>query len=80
MAHTDPYRLSTGSAAGTPTPPALSREAVVHTVLWVVVVISVVANTAASFSGAGTWVHLICGAVTLLSGCALALRALRGRR
>lgn len=79
MSYTDPYRHSTGSAAGTPTP-ELSREEVVRTMLWVVVVISVVANMAASYSGAGTWVHLICGAVTLLSGCTLALRALRSRR
>jgi hypothetical protein len=43
-------------------------------------VLSAVANTAASYTGAATWVHLVCGAVTALGGGVLVVRKLRGRR
>ncbi|MFF6990989.1 hypothetical protein [Streptomyces sp. NPDC010273] len=63
---TDPDRLSPGDIA--------------RTLLWTAVVASAVANMAMSFGGADTWVHLVCGAVTVLCAGALAVRGLRGRR
>ncbi|MEV2210877.1 hypothetical protein AB0H86_05125 [Streptomyces sp. NPDC050997] len=58
----------------------LTRGDVARTLLWIVVVVSAVANMAASFGGADTWVHLACGALTVLCGGALVVRSLRGRR
>ncbi|MCX4812150.1 MULTISPECIES: hypothetical protein [unclassified Streptomyces] len=63
---TDPDRLSPGDIA--------------RTLLWTAVVASAVANMAVSFGGADTWVHLVCGAVTVLCAGTLAVRGLRGRR
>ncbi|MFI6933779.1 hypothetical protein [Streptomyces sp. NPDC050287] len=86
MAHTDMNTRtgtsgSTGSSTYTPAAPdRLTRGEVARTLLWSVVVISAVANMAASYSGADTWVHLVCGMVTVLCGGTLAVRALRGRR
>jgi hypothetical protein len=59
---------------------SLTRGEVARTLLWSVVVISAVTNMAASLGGADTWVHLLCGIVTVLCGGALAVRGLRGRR
>ncbi|MGW3107784.1 hypothetical protein [Streptomyces sp. NPDC001100] len=53
---------------------------IARALLWVVVVASALANMAASFGGAGTWVHLVCGAVTVLCAGTLVVRNLRGRR
>ncbi|WP_405616690.1 hypothetical protein [Streptomyces sp. NBC_00076] len=58
----------------------LTRGDIARTLLWIVVVVSAVANMTASFGGANTWVHLACGAVTVLCGGALVVRSLRGRR
>ena len=58
----------------------LTRGDVARTLLWIVVVVSAVANMVASLGGADTWVHLACGALTLLCGGTLAVRGLRGRR
>jgi len=44
------------------------------------VVISTVANMAASFGDSNTWVSLVCGMVTVFCGGALVVRNLRGRR
>jgi hypothetical protein len=63
---TDPDRLTPGDIA--------------RTLLWTVVVASALANMAASFGGARTWVHLVCGAVTVLCAGTLVVRNLRGRR
>jgi hypothetical protein len=59
---------------------SLTRGEIARTLLWTVVVISAVSNMAASFGDADTWVHLLCGIVTVLCGAALAVRGLRGRR
>lgn len=59
---------------------SLTRGEIARTLLWSVVVISAVSNTAASLGGAHTRVHLLCGIVTVLCGGALAVRGLRGRR
>ncbi|WP_329254348.1 hypothetical protein OG223_28210 [Streptomyces sp. NBC_01478] len=53
---------------------------IARTLLWTVVVASALTNMAASFGGADTWVHLVCGAVTVLCAGTLAVRNLRGRR
>ncbi|OQR60898.1 hypothetical protein B6E66_27065 [Streptomyces maremycinicus] len=58
----------------------LSSGDIVRTLLWMVVVTSALANMAASFGGADTWVHLVCGAVTVLCAGTLVVRNLRGRR
>ncbi|MEU3919635.1 hypothetical protein [Streptomyces sp. NPDC029004] len=81
MTTTDPYRLATPAdrTHGAPSP-ALTRGEVVRTLLWIVVVISAVSNMAASYGNADTWVHLACGAVTVLGAGTLAVRNLRGRR
>ncbi|MEC3995408.1 hypothetical protein VSR01_18470 [Actinacidiphila sp. DG2A-62] len=89
----DPYRLSgpaapaSGSGSGTSSGTAgaapdrgAGRGEVARSALWVLVVLSAVANTAASYTGAATWVHLVCGAVTALGGGVLVVRKLRGRR
>lgn len=47
-------------------PDRLSPGDIARTLLWVVVVASALTNMAASFGGADTWVHLVCGAVTVL--------------
>ncbi|MCI3274906.1 hypothetical protein [Streptomyces cylindrosporus] len=60
--------------------PTLTRGDVARALLWILVVISAVANMAASYGQADTWVHLACGAVTVLCGGALVVRSLRGRR
>ncbi|MFE6824985.1 hypothetical protein [Streptomyces sp. NPDC057690] len=58
----------------------LSSGDIARTLLWMVVVASAVTNMAASFGGADTWVHLVCGAVTVLCAGTLVVRNLRGRR
>ena len=58
----------------------LTRGEIVRTLLWIVVVAGALANMAASFGGADTWVHLVCGAVTVLCAGTLVVRNLRGRR
>ncbi|MER7924262.1 MULTISPECIES: hypothetical protein [unclassified Streptomyces] len=58
----------------------LSARDIARTLLWTAVVASAVANMAVSFGGADTWVHLVCGAVTVLCAGTLAVRGLRGRR
>ncbi|WP_062645012.1 hypothetical protein [Streptomyces maremycinicus] len=58
----------------------LSSGDIARTLLWMVVVTSALANMAASFGGADTWVHLVCGAVTVLCAGTLVVRNLRGRR
>ncbi|GAA3908027.1 hypothetical protein GCM10023084_70340 [Streptomyces lacrimifluminis] len=81
MATTDPYRLTT-PADGThdASSPAVTGGEVVRTLLWIVVVVSAVANSAATYAEAETWVHLACGMVTLLAVVTLVLRHLGGRR
>ena len=65
----------------TPTgPDRLTRGDIARTLLWIVVVASALTNMAASFGGADTWVHLVCGAVTVLCAGTLVVRNLRGRR
>jgi hypothetical protein len=65
----------------TPPDPAdrIGSGDIARTLLWTVVVAGVLANMAASFGGAATWVHLVCGAVTVLCAGTLAVRNLRGR-
>ncbi|MGX9888768.1 hypothetical protein [Streptomyces sp. NPDC002276] len=53
---------------------------IARALLWTAVVASALANMAASYGGADTWVHLLCGAVTVLCAGALVVRNLRGRR
>ena len=77
MTHTNPYRLTDPPAAG---PSGVSRGDVLRSVLWAVVVLSTVANMAASYGGARTWVHLLCGAVTVLCAGTLVVRNLRGHK
>lgn len=77
MPHPDPYRSD--HADGPALSPGLTRGDVLRSLLWIVVVVSAVANMVASFGGAETWVHLVCGAVTVLGGGALVVRGLRSR-
>ncbi|MGC9497689.1 hypothetical protein [Streptomyces sp. WG7] len=82
MTHQDPYRLSTPPprTTGQDGPDAVSRGDVLRTLLWAVVVVSAVANMAASLAGAPTVVHLASGVVTVLAAGTLVVRGLRGRR
>ncbi|GAA1880790.1 hypothetical protein [Streptantibioticus ferralitis] len=77
MPKTDPYRLTGTDGTSSPGP---TRRDVLRSMLWVLVVISTVANMAASYADAHTWVHLACGAVTVVCGGSLVVRSLRGRR
>lgn len=84
MSHTDPYRPTGpggGTGAGPEARPAdATRAGAVRTLLWIVLVISAAGNMVASYSGAGTPVHLVCGVVTALCVTALVVQRLRGRR
>ncbi|MER7565368.1 hypothetical protein ABTZ93_20740 [Streptomyces sp. NPDC097941] len=82
MTHPNPYRLTDPPADSPPAdaPSGVSRGDVLRSVLWAVVVVSTVANMAASFGGARTWVHLLCGAVTVLGAGTLVVRNLRGHK
>ncbi|MGP4010644.1 hypothetical protein [Streptomyces sp. 4N124] len=78
MTTTDRYHLAADT--DTPRPRALTLSDLARTTLWVVLVISVVGNMAASYSGAATHIHLACGAVTAICVTALVVQRLRGRR
>ncbi|HSX95919.1 MAG TPA: hypothetical protein VLG91_00715 [Streptomyces sp.] len=91
MTVTDPYQLTTTSTDGTDgtdgmrgthgtSEPVLPRGEVVRALLWTLVVVGAVANSAATYAEAATWVHLACGVVTLFGVVTLAVRHLRGRR
>lgn len=86
MTVTDPYQLTTTtSTEGTngthgTSEPVLPRGEVVRALLWILVVVGAVANSAATYAEAATWVHLACGVVTLFGVVTLAVRHLRGRR
>ncbi|WP_435135664.1 hypothetical protein [Actinacidiphila sp. bgisy144] len=65
----------------TPTEPGrLARGDVLRPMLWTLAVLSAVVNMAASYGAAHTWVHLACGAVTVVCGVTLVVAHQRGRR
>ena len=68
------------SALSATAPPGVSRADLVRFLLWLLLVLSVVANTVASSAGAGLGTHLACGAVTALTAAVLVVRRLKGRR
>ncbi|GAA4796553.1 hypothetical protein [Streptomyces ziwulingensis] len=84
----DPYRLTGdgdgdgdgGDGGDRPSSPGLAPGEILRALLWTLVVLSAVANTVVSATGAGTWAQLACGAVTVVCGGALVVRHLRGRR
>jgi hypothetical protein len=76
MTHPDPYRL-TPADGRKETPDRSSGSGVARTLLWVVLVVGVLANTVASSTGAGIGVHLVAAAVTAV--CATLLVVLRMR-
>ncbi|KES03119.1 hypothetical protein BU52_32215 [Streptomyces toyocaensis] len=79
MSHTDPYSLTAaGSQEGTPD--RSSSTGAVRVLLWVVLVVSVLGNTVASFAGAGLEVHLAAGGVTALCATVLVVLRLRSGR
>ena len=80
MATTDPYRLTSGTESTDPAKTAVSRNDIVRTALWLVLVVSTVGNMVASYGTASTAIHLACGVVTALCVTALVTRHLRGRR
>jgi hypothetical protein len=78
MPHTThPHR---SADSGEPASPGPARGDVLGASLWIVAVAGAVTNLVFSFGDTGMWVHLICGAVTLVCGGILAARHLRGRR
>ncbi|WP_328564937.1 hypothetical protein [Streptomyces coelicoflavus] len=79
MTYPDPAQLPPVSVRGG-TPQGGADGGVARTVLWVVLVVSVVGNTVASYAGAGTWVHLAAGVVTAACATVLAVRRLRSGR
>ncbi|MFF1278517.1 hypothetical protein ACFVZC_34895 [Streptomyces marokkonensis] len=79
MSYTDPYSLTpAGGQDGTPD--RSSSTGVVRALLWVVLVVSVLGNTVASFAGAGMGVHLAAGGVTALCATVLVVLRLRSGR
>ncbi|NUK24156.1 hypothetical protein [Streptomyces lunaelactis] len=88
MASTDPYRLTistesphstspgTGGTGGT----GVTGADVLRTLLWLVLVISAIGNSVASYGGATTQIHLAFGTVTALCVVALVAQRLRRRR
>ncbi|MGW4106261.1 hypothetical protein [Streptomyces sp. NPDC004976] len=79
MTHTDSSDLPTVTGRD-PSPGGGDRGGVVHSILWTVLVISVLGNTVASYSGAGIGVHLVAGVVTALCATLLVVRRVRGGR
>ncbi|WP_030383389.1 MULTISPECIES: hypothetical protein [unclassified Streptomyces] len=81
MSHPDPYRF-TGPADdhGQPARSGVSRSDVLRALLWTVLVISVLANSVASYGDASTAVHLAFGVVTAACATVLVVQRLRGRR
>lgn len=76
----DPYHLTgDGGPAAGPSPDG-TRGGAVRSVLWLVLVISLVGNMVASFVSGAALVHLVCGVVAGASLIALAMERLRGRR
>ncbi|MGW4106024.1 hypothetical protein, partial [Streptomyces sp. NPDC004976] len=69
-----------GGGAGADTPDRSTSTGVVRVLLWVVLVVSVLGNTVASFAGAGTGVHLAAGGVTALCATVLVVLRLRSGR
>lgn len=82
MANTDPYRLSVHDAnhdANHHAPaPAGTRGEATRVLLWLILVISAVANMVTSYAAVGIAVNLACGAVTALAATALVVRRLKG--
>ncbi|MFD5538628.1 hypothetical protein ACFWIJ_12475 [Streptomyces sp. NPDC127079] len=76
MATIDPHRPSVDDAPA----PSVARGDVTGVLLWLVLVISAVANMVASYAAAGVAVNLACGSVTGLAAVALVLRRLKGGR
>ncbi|WP_326808488.1 MULTISPECIES: hypothetical protein [unclassified Streptomyces] len=63
-----------------PSPPDAARPDLVRTLLWLVLVISTVGNSVASFLDAGTGAHLLSGLVTTAGVAALVVRRVRTER
>ncbi|MFE2216245.1 hypothetical protein ACFW93_30425 [Streptomyces canus] len=80
MANTDPYRLGVHDAHDDAPAPAVTRGEITRVLLWLILVISAVANMVASYAAAGVVVNLVCGAVTALAATALVVRRLKGGR
>ncbi|MFF7524250.1 hypothetical protein [Streptomyces pseudovenezuelae] len=82
MASTDPYRLSVHDADNDRHHDALApdvpRGEVTRVLLWLILVISAVANMVTSYAAVGVAVNLACGAVTALAATALVVRRLKG--
>jgi len=76
----DPYRLTGDTENPRQTTPDGSPGDVVRTLIWVLLVVSSVANAVTSFGGVPIWIHLGSGVVTALCVAALIARYLRGRR
>ncbi|MFF6995780.1 hypothetical protein ACFY93_12600 [Streptomyces sp. NPDC008313] len=79
MTYPDPAHLPPVSVRAA-APQSDGDGGVARTVLWVVLVVSVIGNTVASYTGAGTGVHLAAGVVTVLCATVLAVRRLRSGR
>ncbi|MEU6537067.1 hypothetical protein [Streptomyces sp. NPDC047000] len=77
----DPYRL-TGprTPSGDGPRSGVSRADVARFLLWLLLVLGLVANTVASYVGAGLGVHLVCGAVSAVTAAVLVVHRLKGRR
>ncbi|AVZ73951.1 hypothetical protein SLUN_19045 [Streptomyces lunaelactis] len=80
MASTDPYRLTTHTESPHAASPGVTGADVLRTLLWLVLVISAIGNSVASYGGATTRIHLAFGTVTALCVVALLAQRLRGRR
>lgn len=78
MATIDPHRLSVHDSHHDAPTPSVTRGEVTRVLLWLVLVISAVANMVASYSAVGVAVNLACGAVTGLAAIALVVRRLKG--
>ncbi|MFF0016246.1 hypothetical protein [Streptomyces sp. NPDC005374] len=80
MVTTDPYRLSAHDAHHDAPASAVTRGEVARVLLWLILVISAVANMVASYAAVGVAVNLACGAVTALAATVLVVRRLKGGR
>jgi hypothetical protein len=74
---TDPYRIDDQPAPAPAAPPA-APGAVVRGLVWLVLVVSLVGNSVASFADVSSTVHLALGVVAVL--CIAVLIARRPRR
>jgi hypothetical protein len=77
---TDPYRITDEPQTDATVAPGNGRSGVFRTLIWLVLVVSAVGNSVASFADVSPVVHTGLGAIALLCVVTLITQHVRGRR